>query len=78
MSKSQSPIAQWRKAQEPRVSQPDFGSKLKPPVDASTVSRWEAGGVPLERIAEVARLINAPLCIFIPGHDYSGNRRCEK
>lgn len=41
MSENAHPFAQFRLAQEPRLTQDDLGAKLG--VDGMTVSRWERG-----------------------------------
>jgi DNA-binding transcriptional regulator YdaS (Cro superfamily) len=41
--------------QDPKVSMEAFGALFDPPVHKATVLRWEAGRVPAERVAEIAR-----------------------
>lgn len=42
------------------MSQIMFGAMFDPPVNKSTVSRWEANGVPLERVIEVEKVTGVP------------------
>jgi hypothetical protein len=52
------PLIRFRR--ERGMSQIMFGAMFDPPVNKSTVSRWEANGVPLERVIEVEKVTGVP------------------
>jgi len=51
-----SAITEYRTKRKHKMSMEAFGRMFEPPLNKSTVSRWEAGGVPAERLAEISRI----------------------
>lgn len=49
-----------------KISLADFGSRLSPPVDKSTVSRWVSRQVPAERVRHVSELTGIPFHLLRP------------
>lgn len=62
-----SPIAAYRKAND-RMSQEAFGALFKPPVDKSTVHRWENGSVRIsaERAMSIEAVTGIPRHVLRP------------
>jgi DNA-binding transcriptional regulator YiaG len=50
-----SPITKYREANNGMTLE-DFGRLLKPAVDKSTVSRWERGHLPFNRVLEIEKV----------------------
>ena len=61
-----SSIAEWRNLQSPKLSQEQFGALLHPPVDKWSISRWEAKHPPIERLVEIADLIECDVRDLAP------------
>ena len=76
MPESNSPIYAWRKAQDPVVTQADFGHLVSPQVSAATVSRWEDDAPPIDRVREIARIIDVPVYDLVPGAWETGDWIC--
>ena len=58
MKNTKSPISDFRSAHDRKMSLEEFGKLFVPPVDKSTVLRWERGDppVPVKRLDEVERV----------------------
>jgi DNA-binding transcriptional regulator YdaS (Cro superfamily) len=62
-----SPITEYRRAND-RMSQEAFGALFSPPVDKSTVHRWENGSVRIsaERAMEIERITGVSRHVIRP------------
>jgi DNA-binding transcriptional regulator YdaS (Cro superfamily) len=49
-------IVRFCQAQEPQLSLAAFGRLFDPPLNRSTVMRWQRDGVPVGRVLEVERI----------------------
>lgn len=66
MDKAKSPLTTFREEREKPMTLEAFGKLFDPPVDKSTVLRWEQDGIPLKRIVEIEAVTGINRAVLMP------------